>query len=156
MSQMVALGREYLQKWPAIATYLKERPELSGWLLLDDQLPRSLVITAPDRIHYLYTEEGSRRGGYASELIGRLLSSNIVTHTVRVCIAKADIPTLGVFLKADFQIVGFRVGDSIPTYVLEYVKPLLIASHRDQHCLDNACQDLLDKVHVVDALPIYL
>ena len=156
MSQLIELNRHYLEKWPTIAAYLVERPELTGWLLVSDQQPCSLLIGAPDRIHYIYTPEDSRRGGYATELLNLVLASAWRKPQVFAAVAKADLATLSVFLKNDFQIIGFQHNPTTPTYLLEYVKPPLVITHNDRLGIDRDCADLINKIHVVESLPVYL
>lgn len=156
MSQLIALTAEYLSRWPIIAAYIADRPELSGWLLVEDQQPCSLVIMSPQRIHYIYTEADGRRGGYATQLLSRLLTSTHVQHPVRVTVPKADLSALRLFLGSDFEIIGFNHGGIAPSYILEYKKPPLITQHNDTLHIDSECADILNKIHVVEALPIYL
>ena len=156
MSHLIAITREYLNKYPTIAAYIEERPELTGWVLIDDYQPCSLVITSPNRIHYIHTPAEHRRGGYASQLLSLLIAQQHLQSPIRTSIPKSDTNALSLFLKADFQITGFKCGTKIPSYVLEYVKPELLVQHNDTICIDKDCEELLNKLHVVEALPIYL
>lgn len=156
MSQLIALTAEYLSRWPIVAAYIADRPELSGWLLVEDQQPCSLVIMSPQRIHYVYTDADARRVGYASMLLSRLLQSTHVQHPLRVTVPKSDLPALRLFLSNDFEVIGFNHSNTVPSYILEYKKPPLITQHIDTLQIDSECKDILNKIHVVEALPIYL
>lgn len=156
MSQLIALTAEYLSRWPTIAAYILERPELSGWLLVEDQQPCSLVIMSPQRVHYIYTVPDARRVGYATLLLAHLLHSTYVQQPLRVTVPKTDLAALRLFISSDFEIVGFNHSNKAPSYILEYKKPALIVQHVDTLQIDAECNDLLNKIHVVEALPIYL
>lgn len=155
MDQIIKVVDRYLTRLPALAEYLSERPGISAYMLVEDQLGCGIVLADAQRIYQLHVPVESQRGGYGTRLVEYCVNSlRDKTKAYRTTIDQSNTAALALFHSVGFKVVGFTHGLQTPAYVLEY-KPNQPLQFKDT-VLQHELLQVLDQALIVDAVPIYL
>lgn len=154
MSHIIEIEIDHFKKWPELNEYIKERPNMRGFVLIDQIDPVSIMIADKQRIHYFLTEPTLQCGNYATQLIEQYIARYVET-TVYCSVPKDNLPAIKTLLNIGFKIIGFNNSNKPYAYIFEYRKEQApIVNHFKSVEFEADLFDVLSKTKVVEVLPI--
>ena len=154
MAHLIEIEIDHFKKWPELNEYIKERPNMRGFVLIDQIDPVSIMIADAQRIHYFLTEPSLQCGNFATQLIEQYIA-RYVESVVTTAVPKNNIPAIKTLLNIGFKIIGFNNANLPESYVFEFRKEQApVVNHTNTASFAVDLVDVLTKTKVVEVLPI--
>lgn len=155
MGRAVELKDNYLQNWPEISKFCKERTDCKVLLWLDDGVIVGIAMVSYGRVHKMIIEEECRRGGIGSSFLRYIMSTCINdAGSVRAVISQDNDAATAFFLRNGFKFIGFNSHRGDNRYLLEFKNTPTRIDLEPQSVIDTEFKDLSEKIYIIETAPI--
>lgn len=154
MSRIIEIRNHYIAKWPKLKTFIDERPGTICLGIQVDEEVEAVILVGQGRIHHLHVKEGSRRGGYGTELVEYVTRNHSEGKKLRATVSPDNIAAVMLFMKCGYRVLGKDVTWGDNRYVMEYDMDWTFKGEDPLVDMKAEFEDMADHLYVVEALPV--